>query len=246
MSFRNCYDGEYLDASASCVPCAYGFYSYQFDDTYSCTPCPSAATQCQKNLTDLKSGYWRESAYTTTILPCPYDTCIGGNGFNDALCREGSAGPLCATCQAGYSFDSYSLQCIKCKTTSYISETVIVLIVILLAVVAIATYLAYINFLGSGALKDMIDNDDEMDNKTDKSIGENFHRNDSGDEKRRTSKVEKTSFRRSIVHEYISIRFKDLSSNFKILVATLQILIQLPKALLIKFPASYTSFIQGM
>ena len=46
-----------------------------------------------------------------------------------------------------------------------------------------------------------------------------------------------------ILYAYLAIRFRDLAANFKIIVATLQILMSVPSNFLIEFPTSYSGFL---
>lgn len=246
MIFRNCYDGEYLDGtSGACVPCVYGFYSYQFHPSQLCAPCPPEATQCEKNLTDLKSSFWRSSTYSTTFLSCPYDTCIGGTGVSDELCRIGSTGALCATCVDGYYYDSQRQQCVECTAPdSYISETLIVIIVLCCISIVIVVYIVYVKYILPGIhpqepSRDEMDNEDNAPNKeTHTDIDEN------------TKVTKARRSRKPTWHDvfgaYLTIRFRDLAANFKIIVATLQILIAIPNAFVLTWPNSYSKFLGGI
>ena len=48
------------------------------------------------------------------VYPCDTDNCQGGTGTH-GLCREGSTGPLCGQCKAGYFLRDASHRCARCS-----------------------------------------------------------------------------------------------------------------------------------
>ena len=100
LSFRDCVKGEYFGDSA-CIECESGTYSLTDPATTSldnlgqqvCQPCPDGAVSCVGDTIVLEEGYWRISERATTTLRCPHrDSCGGGAGTGDELCRAGYEG----------------------------------------------------------------------------------------------------------------------------------------------------------
>ena len=230
--------GEYYEYSGTqaCQPCPYGSYSYSYVPNKACSSCPSEANLCQKNETDLKTGYWRQSGYSTTILKCPYNTCDGGTGSSDDLCSAGSTGPLCAVCLGHYYFNSQTQKCQRCQSISYISPMLIAIFVIVSLCIVVISYITFKKNISRKAFREQIEE-----------TGVEMHV-----EGQDATPTEEDSTRGSInakiewydiLYAYLAIRFRDLAANFKIIVATLQILMSVPSNFLIEFPTSYSGFL---
>lgn len=104
LNFRDCVTGEYFGDSA-CIECEAGTYSLTDPATTSlddlgkqvCQPCPDGSASCFGNTIVLEEGYWRISDMATSTLRCPHrDSCRGGAGTGDALCRDGYEGNIVA------------------------------------------------------------------------------------------------------------------------------------------------------
>ena len=237
--------GEYLVSSA-CDECPYGSYSYEYTYGQGCLPCPAEASSCNGNQTDLKKGYWRESTYSTSILSCPYDTCQGGTGASDELCSPGSTGPLCAVCLEHYYYSYQDSKCTECVAVSYISPMLIAIFIIVGTGIVFGCYVCYVKYISPQALERQIHDGTNVDEHN------NGIEMRSGDEPRQDNVITAASSGRprqskwyETFYAYMLIRFKDLAANFKIIVATLQILIAIPRNFLISFPQSYANFLSA-
>ena len=97
--------------SSSACFCKPNFY---FDSSeQKCVACTDGMSCPGGGVVDIAKGFWRPSASSGVILPCPGGSaaCAGGSGAN--LCADGYAGPLCTVCAKGYSkTNSYS--CVSC------------------------------------------------------------------------------------------------------------------------------------
>ena len=134
----------------------------------------------------------------------------------------------------------------KCVATSYLSETLLVLIVLFFIVLVIVAYVAYLKYFSSEALQDLVHEKGKGEETSDFVDEESYKSEEDDDIQSTTSRMKKKPPAwQSILGAYLSIRFRDLAANFKIVVATLQILIQVPKNFLIKFPGSYVHFLEG-
>ena len=59
-------------------------------------------------------GHWRASAASDVVENCRRSRCAGGEGAGDALCEDGSVGPLCDVCDRGYTYRAASDACVSC------------------------------------------------------------------------------------------------------------------------------------
>ncbi|KAL4460018.1 hypothetical protein ABPG74_003544 [Tetrahymena malaccensis] len=122
LNLRKCQTGEIVKQISknifSCFQCPIGFYSldepsqpsYQQNTTDSitnssnqikqCNNCPSEAFFCQKNIIQLKNGYWRANEYSTEIIQCNsiYNACQGQDSNSKSYCGSGHIGPICREC----------------------------------------------------------------------------------------------------------------------------------------------------
>ena len=104
FSVAKCQSGYYWDAdTASCKSCGDGH---------------SSAIICHKNsaLEDIlvRGGHWRvhDTTPINYVRECPRpENCIGNVTYKG--CREGTTGPLCATCASGY-VETSALECKEC------------------------------------------------------------------------------------------------------------------------------------
>jgi hypothetical protein len=151
LSFQSCTKGQYYDNNI-CINCPIGSYSLSDNSDLrisQCQSCPSNSETCYGSYINVKSGYWRISNISTTILPCVYGdiACQGGWNSGDASCNIGYEGPLCAVCSDGYYYSSMYQKCIECSGSNSINiftvliATIIVLIVIILCILKL--YLIY-------------------------------------------------------------------------------------------------------
>ena len=72
-----------------------------------CWTCPEPGTECTEpgvQLSTLKmaEGWFRFTEKSTQVYECPggENTCAGGIGVGDALCKPGAYGPLCSLCKS--------------------------------------------------------------------------------------------------------------------------------------------------
>lgn len=103
---------------------------------------------------EIKASFWRSAPDSIEILECPFpERCLGGNAsgsgsgrralaapasaFSDAYCAEGSTGPLCAVCAAGYRSQK-SGGCVACEGGSLDFSDVLPLVILVTAVLTFA------------------------------------------------------------------------------------------------------------
>ncbi|EWS75677.1 transmembrane protein, putative (macronuclear) [Tetrahymena thermophila SB210] len=119
LNLRKCQRGEIVKQISnnifSCFQCPVGFYSiadpvqpsYQQNATDStntssqqCNNCPFEAFFCQRDIIELKNGYWRESEQSTEIIQCNsiFNACQGQDSNSKNYCGYGYTGPVCREC----------------------------------------------------------------------------------------------------------------------------------------------------
>ncbi|KAL4506457.1 hypothetical protein ABPG72_000028 [Tetrahymena utriculariae] len=122
VNLRKCQRGEIVKQISknifSCFQCPVGFYSvddpqqpsYQQNTTQNktnqnnqiqqCNHCPSEAFFCQRDIIQLKNGYWRENEYSTEIIQCNniQNACRGQDSSSKNYCEYGHVGPVCREC----------------------------------------------------------------------------------------------------------------------------------------------------
>lgn len=105
-----------------------------------CTTCDDGMNCTSINSTldslSLYQAYWRTADISVVVRPCESfglsGHCAGGSAVH--LCEPGYAGPLCATCDAGFAMSSG--ECVDCSTpvppTTYVLLAAAVLVALLL------------------------------------------------------------------------------------------------------------------
>ena len=136
-------------ASSGCVTCppnsrpvtddlcmceSYYFGRFTSLNNGTCAACPANAV-CQYGIIVAEPGYWKSSAASTDVQPCPEEEAcdfenrtqllvqLTLNGTDEATllqasCYAGYEGPLCAVCSAGYGRDT-DLRCGLCPSFAY-------------------------------------------------------------------------------------------------------------------------------
>ena len=132
----------YLAGSRVCEPCPANKYMLTFLPMAECQTCPDGAT-CAGGDAGLstKSGWWRASFHSDEMWPCPMDqNCLGGTETEAVACREGSRGPLCGVCVAG--FFSNGRRCEYCSSSAS-HDAFYTIIALVVALCAGATWKVY-------------------------------------------------------------------------------------------------------
>ena len=94
ISFRNCGDGEVLKGNI-CQQCPLGSYSFAYDPSETCKPCPALASACLGSQISVPTGYWRLSSSSDLLLPCPFVKGCKGSSLNiTASALNGGSGGL--------------------------------------------------------------------------------------------------------------------------------------------------------
>jgi hypothetical protein len=78
---------------------------YKVKNTDQCNPCLSAGATCNgSSVVLLRPGYWRAPNASVEIFLCPIlDACLGETTSGvGSKCYNGSTGPLCSLCEAGF------------------------------------------------------------------------------------------------------------------------------------------------
>ena len=129
-----CAAGTYAHATGmvKCSRCEEGFFTDEPGSEY-CEKCPAGAQCLAGTQLVVVRGFWRTSKESRTVLPCPYGTCVGGNGTG--RCSVGSTGPLCGVCIDGYFNDGAA--CAKCRV--HADATVYVIGILICATTATLT-----------------------------------------------------------------------------------------------------------
>ena len=103
-----------LKGQQSCGPCANGQVTLTNRST-DCTDCPLGARCSDTSSLALKRGMWRPKGKTYSIYECPIpEACLGGSGYDSALCAVGYVGALCGVCQRG--FVQTAGRCVDCAS----------------------------------------------------------------------------------------------------------------------------------
>ena len=98
-----CPRGYYL-TTRGCEQCPAGKYLHVFSPTtIECDACPAGATCPGGDELITNAQWWRTEIESDQMWPCPMrQNCLGGTSTEASRCRDGSAGPLCGICSAGY------------------------------------------------------------------------------------------------------------------------------------------------
>ncbi|EAR84040.2 transmembrane protein, putative (macronuclear) [Tetrahymena thermophila SB210] len=156
VEFGKCLPGDILvfnDQIVTCQPCPSGKYtlvdisSYtQYDSNLQkdqslqqCKICPEQAVSCEKNIINLKNGFWRLNNMTDLIYDCQdsRDSCLPEDPKSRQGCKTGYIGIYCAECdyraklwdfQYGRFYDQDCQTCSQINQWSNIVFTVIILI----------------------------------------------------------------------------------------------------------------------
>jgi hypothetical protein len=217
-SFRSCISGERF-SNGQCIRCVNGTYSLKYEEHVKCKLCPDEAINCYGNQINLVPGYWRISASSDTILPCPYNGCIGGYNVDQELCEEGYEGVLCSVCSAGYYYNQDRNECLFCKNGEVLSIGAILMIAAIFIVILILCIYAYFKFF-----KTKIQEDDQIDESALKD-----------------DKLKKIMEKMNAFNERIGPIF----AKAKIIISTFQILSTSLASFSIEMPTSYTSFMSS-
>lgn len=117
-----------------CMCESYFFGRFTALNNGTCAACPANAV-CQSGVIVAGPGFWKSSAASTDVQPCPEEeACDFGNRtqllvqltlngtdedtLRQASCYAGYEGPLCAVCAAGYGRDT-DLRCSECPSFAY-------------------------------------------------------------------------------------------------------------------------------
>ncbi|KAL4459596.1 hypothetical protein ABPG73_010576, partial [Tetrahymena malaccensis] len=117
VEFGKCLPGDILvfsDQIVSCQPCPSGKYTLvdisdytQYDSDLQldqslqqCKICPEQAVSCEKNIINLKNGYWRLNNMTDQIFDCQdsSQSCLPEDPNSREGCKIGYIGIYCAEC----------------------------------------------------------------------------------------------------------------------------------------------------
>jgi hypothetical protein len=111
--------------SSSCK-CKDGFYESDGE----CIACP-AGMLCTLGETTVLAGFWQKNEYEVVECISLADSCVGGAGVGDALCKQGYTGPQCLLCDNGYASAGGSLGtgCQKCESVGVNSVIFVVVVV---------------------------------------------------------------------------------------------------------------------
>lgn len=120
--------GESLEI---CQQCVSGTFSDAFGEP--CRLCTDALV-CSGGVSEVAAGYWRPAGSLDAPLLCQIgEACEGGA---TAECRSGHRGPLCGSCESGYT--QFTGLCAKCPDTG---PSVLVLVASVVVVVILMVWL---------------------------------------------------------------------------------------------------------
>lgn len=241
LKFRRCEVGERV-VGATCEVCPDGSYSVTKDAT-SCTPCTNkeGVKSCYKDQLVLDEMYWRRAASSNTVLYCNIGSvsCKGGNHTGNSLCEVGFEGPLCSICSDGYYEDGN--QCLTCQGTQSFTPAVIIYIIILVLFVCGAAYYA------SSAMKKWISHQIHLEIEAmieDERLAAIDETTLSPAMLKRREKRNKHRWFRSIL-VWIRANYDSIVIKVKIVVATMQVVVNSASVLRIAWPTSFYSFLSA-
>ena len=143
----SCEAGSYQPDSNSlatqCIPCELGYFSPEAraancgacangqvalkPGSLECEACPDGAVCKDSSSLILKRGMWRPKDRPYSIYECPVsEACLGGSGYDPALCAIGYGGVLCAVCSEGYV--ATTDRCANCDSLNTPIATIISLV----------------------------------------------------------------------------------------------------------------------
>ena len=128
-------------ASVDSCFCEAQYYDAIVGPGVECAVCPPgsacAAGNATKDRLPLEPGQWRTGANSVVVETCPVEeSCLGGED-PASYCKEGSGGPLCMVCDAGFRQTSMD-GCVRCKDNSI--DTVEIVAASVMAILLLACY----------------------------------------------------------------------------------------------------------
>jgi hypothetical protein len=120
-----------------CTSCPAGKY---YEQTGQCEACPfhNRGVLCVDGEVIAEAGYWHAGdastfSHNTIFYPCARDSDGGSvctpSGNGSTACRDGHTGPLCSTCEQGYS--QVGSGCMRCPENANVGGTLLLLLAVL-------------------------------------------------------------------------------------------------------------------
>eukprot|EP00347_Sterkiella_histriomuscorum_P006984 403350694 len=142
INLRECLLGEQFTVAGKCQLCIESYSLEKQTSPGSCNACPTQKASCLGGSKIYpKSGYWRKSNETATIIRCLYpEACLGTQDDTQTPlgeCLHGYQGILCSDCQEGFSRSGEN-KCSKCPEKAI---NIVRIIFIILGVIALIIFL---------------------------------------------------------------------------------------------------------